>query len=276
MMHKFAIHSLTATGQPWHHVFDEVAIALNYGLKELGYDSVITNSPRLDRKYIILNTPVFKTVSYTIPENSILFNFEQLSSNSHLVNDDLMSFYKKHEVWDYSLSNINVLNSLNIKSKHVPIGYVKELEDIKPVSKDIDVFFFGSINQRRSDILKAIYDAGINVVAKFNIFGEQRNEFIARSKIIINPHYYESKIFEVVRVSYLLANKCCVISEDCTDTDVQDKFSQGVKFARYEDLASTVIEYLQDQNKINTLSENGYNLIKTMPQSQYLKFLGQQ
>lgn len=270
----FAIHSLIVPGQPWHHIFNEVAITLNYGLKELGHNSVITQTPLLNRKYIILNTPVFKSISYKIPDNSILFNLEQLSSNSTLVNQDLIDLYKKFEVWDYSLSNINILNSLNIKNKHVQIGYVKELEDIKTSNKDIDVFFYGSINQRRADILCDLEKAGINVVAKFNCFGEQRNDFISRAKIILNHHYYDSKIFEVVRVTYLLANKCCVVSEDCSDIDVQDKYSSGVKFTPYQSIVDSVKELLANPETIDTLSNNGYNLIKTMPQSEYLKFLG--
>ena len=37
--------------------------------------------------------------------------------------------------------------------------------------------------------------------------------WIARSKIVLNLHQYDAQVFEIVRVSYLLANRRAVVSE---------------------------------------------------------------
>ena len=41
----------------------------------------------------------------------------------------------------------------------------------------------------------------------------QRDALIARSKVVLNMHYYEPGEFESVRVSYLWANRKCVVTE---------------------------------------------------------------
>ena len=42
---------------------------------------------------------------------------------------------------------------------------------------------------------------------------DERDEWIARSKAILNLHSYERPLFEAVRISYLLNNRCAVFSE---------------------------------------------------------------
>ena len=48
--------------------------------------------------------------------------------------------------------------------------------------------------------------SGANVIPVFGLYGPPRDALIARSKIILNMHLYDAKVFEIVRVSYLLAN----------------------------------------------------------------------
>src|SRR5262249_55443542 len=111
---------------------------------------------------------------------------------------------------------------------HVPIGYVTELSRI-PVAQpqDIDVLFYGSLNERRNSILNRLSDAGLKVQVAFGVYGRQRDDLIARSKLVLNIHYYESKIFEIVRVSYLLANSKAVVTECAPGTSLD----QGIKSA---------------------------------------------
>ena len=49
--------------------------------------------------------------------------------------------------------------------------------------------------------------------------GIARNELIARSKIILNIHFYLSGILETPRVSYAVANKKFIISENSNPED---------------------------------------------------------
>jgi hypothetical protein len=78
-----------------------------------------------------------------------------------------------------------------------------ELSRIKiKVVKDIDVLFYGLINDRIAKILGDYKCSGLNIHTSFGIYEKDRDDLIARSKLVLNLHYYDSEIFEVVRVFY--------------------------------------------------------------------------
>ena len=55
---------------------------------------------------------------------------------------------------------------------------------------------------------------------------------------MLNVHFYEAKVLEMVRVSYLLANRCCVLSEVSSEPEEDDALAGGVAFAAYDDLVA--------------------------------------
>ena len=93
----------------------------------------------------------------------------------------------------------------------------------RPSPEDIDVLFVGSVNERRLIVLKQLAAQGINVDARFNLYGAERDAFVARARIILNVHFYDARLFEIVRVSYLLANRKCVVSETGSDTAFENR-----------------------------------------------------
>ena len=99
----------------------------------------------------------------------------------------------------------------------------------------------------------------------------ERDAFLARSKIMLNVHYYESRLFEIVRVSYLLANRKCVVSETGADRAIEQQFEPGIAFAPYEKLAETCIGLLKDAAARGATAEAGLARIKSMPQTEYLR-----
>ena len=56
----------------------------------------------------------------------------------------------------------------------------------------------------------------------FNAYGGKRDALIARAKVVLNIHYYAAQVFEIVRVSYLLANSKAVVTEIGPDTDLDE------------------------------------------------------
>jgi len=117
-------------------------------------------------------------------------------------------FFHSREAIEYSPKNIEKFLQVGIdKTKLLKIGYQKELARLdlsKP--KDIDVLFYGSMNERRKAILDELELKGLKVKTLFGIYGQERDHWIERSKVVLNHHYYESQIFEIVRVFYLLTN----------------------------------------------------------------------
>jgi hypothetical protein len=65
------------------------------------------------------------------------------------------------------------------------------------------------------------------------VYGQARDALVARARIQLNVHYYEAKVFEVVRVSYLLANGRFVVSETGADAEEEASFGPGVASVRF-------------------------------------------
>lgn len=233
--------------------FDEVALALHEAFRELGYDAPIMYNPYLEsqRTAIVVGCNLLADYQQFFPTNGkyIFFNLEQVDTDSPWFTPNYLALLKKYPVWDYSQANIDALAELGIEAKLCGIGYVPELSRIeRAAQQDIDVLFIGSINQRRKYILDHLRNAGLRVVSLFGVYGEERDRHIARAKIIINIHYYETKVFEIVRCSYLMANRKFIISEQGADHELESSYNNGVIFGHYDDLISLCKTFLQGKN----------------------------
>ncbi len=133
--------------------------------------------------------------------------------------------------------------------KHVPNGYVPELEVFaqKPeADKDIDVLFVGGSFPRRVKILDECRKLGLRVTHLTNCYGAARDNFHAHAKVVLNLHAYAAAIFETARVSYLLANGCCVVSENGTDQQAEDSYREGVTFGSAEEIPALALRLVND------------------------------
>jgi hypothetical protein len=141
------------------------------------------------------------------------------------------------------------------------------------VEKDIDVLFYGSLNERRGAILDELRRLGVKVVSLFDVYGAERDEAIGRAKIVLNVHFYEAAIFESVRVSFLLANGACVLSEgDERDPDLEP-FLGGLAVEPYQGLVRRCLSLLGNETERDRLARAGVEAIKSRRQSSLLKAL---
>ena len=189
--------------------FWELAELLLYSLHDLNHQAVIQfNKIDTDCKNILIGFHLLD-IKYAsqLPKNSVLINAEQFLGGTPW-NENILQWIRSFEVWDYSAQNIEFFKTRGIENiKYLELGYQNELSRMKVKAvQDIDVLFYGSINDRRAKILDALKSSGLNVHASFGIYGKDRDDLIARSKLVLNLHYYDSEIFEVVRVFYLLSN----------------------------------------------------------------------
>lgn len=195
---------------------------------------------------------------FSIPHNSYIYNLEVIGKHTPIPYLDLM---RSANVWDYSQQNIQKLKEYGIEAKHVPIGYHSCLTRISPVpEKTHDVLFVGSVNERRSKIMEDLLKAGINAHWAFNCYGKERDDLIARSKIVLNMHYYEDAPFEIVRCSYLMSNKVCVLSETGGDIESEKPYYNGVKWADYSNLVDECLYLLDNKRARNFIANMGYEL----------------
>lgn len=133
------------------------------------------------------------------------------------------------------------------------------------------MLFYGSLNERRVKILSQLQEKGVKVIHLWGVYGPERDEYISRSKIILNIHFYESKVFEVVRVSYLLANRKFVISELGNDRKIEEFFGDGLVFSTYGAIVDTCLNYLKDGGTRAKIAKRGFSLMKSLDQIQFLR-----
>jgi hypothetical protein len=93
------------------------------------------------------------------------------------------------------------------------------------------------------------------------MYGEARDSLISRSKIVLNVNDDRGDIFEIVRVSYLLANKKAVVSTLDPRTAIEDDIISGVKFTEMDKLVDDCVKLIDDDNARSTLGAAGFECI---------------
>lgn len=203
-----------------------------------------------------------------LPADAIVFNAEQLVAVEHpgafLQNH---VGYKRHVVWDYSSANVVELKELGIeRAVHCPVGYVPEMTQAwsgQKVVKDIDVLHYGSVNARRREILDQLDAAGLRVARLFDVYGEARDRVIARSKVVLNLHFYPRGIFEIFRCSHLFANRTCVVTEDGgVDPELEQVAQDCASRVRRYEVVGECRRLVGDDRAREAAAERGHEAFK--------------
>jgi hypothetical protein len=271
---KFAVTVVAPPGYPHSAAFVELAETLHAALTALGHDSVLTTEGRLPgRQPIVLGTNLLPAYPLPLAPDAILYNLEQVQLGSSWFRPELLELFRRYTLWDYSRRNVAALAALEVPvARLVPIGYVPELTRIEPArDPDLDVLFFGSMNPRRIAIIERLRAAGLRAEAVFGVYGKARDDLIARAKIVLNVHFYEAKVLEMVRISYLLANRCCVLSEASSDPEEDEALAPGVAFAAYDDLVPRAQELVADAALRAGIAQRGFELMRQRSAIDYLR-----
>jgi hypothetical protein len=202
-----------------------------------------------------------------VPKSTIILNTEQIYTETAW-NKNMFSWVKNFEVWDYSERNIEKLNQIGAKKvKFFKIGFQKELSRLQtPKEKDVDVLFYGSINERRKNIIDKLSESGLVVKTLFGIYGKARDEWVERSKLVLNHHFYNSQIFEIVRVFYLLTNSVAVVGEVNDSTYIEARFREGIHAAKYDDLVAGCIDIVNNDTLRSQIQNQALASISKYPQ----------
>ncbi len=272
----YSIWIVSPSGFVHSRAFDDLAAVLKEGFEGIGCRAAIARDPREIRgRGIVLGCNLIPEFGLSHrSDNLIMFNMEQIQHGSHWMTPAYLNLLKAHPVWDYSRANIRRLQRLGVEGARLcRVGYEPGLTRIRPRREDIDVLFYGSPNARRDRVLHELERRGLHVVRLFGVYGKPRDRLIARSKIVLNIHFYEARIFEIVRVSYLLANRRFVISEEGDGSDAERDCSGGVVFSPYEKLVETCVAYIEDEASRRRIARTGFHLISRRRQSDFLRAL---
>ena len=264
---RFAVSVVTPFNYPHSAAFDEVALTLQYGLQALGHDAVV--STRLDnrkRRHLVLGANLLQKYPAPVPDDAVFYNLEQISPDSAWFKAGLIDVLRTRPCWDYSRANAAALAHAGADVRAVlPLGYAPALTRIAPAEEDIDVLFYGSLNERRAVVLRELTRRGLRVKHLFGVYGTERDAWIARARIVLNMHYFEAKVFEAVRVTYLLANRRFVVSERGCDSAEEANYADGVAFSAYDDLADTCDRFLAQPHERRRVADAGFDLMQHRP-----------
>ena len=246
--------------------------SLFYSFKRLGIEIDIADNEAILEGVNIIFFSFFVDNYKNIPVNSIIFNSEQITDDSKIIPNTFYEQIKHFTVWDYSRKNIEKLKIIPHNNIHFfKIGYTPEISRIQiEIVKDIDILFYGALNNRTPIILDELIGLGFNVVILKNCYGLERDKYIARSKIVLNIHFYESKILEIVRLSYLLSNKVCIVSEVGIDTEIDVDLKEIICGVPYLEIVATCVSLLNDNAKRMNLEIKGFEYFSKIDQSSIL------
>lgn len=210
------------------------------------------------RPDVVLLAHVASVLGQDIPKGSIIYNLEPLFDGCRSLRVGYLDVLRKYRVWDYQAKNVEFLATHGIEAMHVPYRYAAAQERFSHGIKDIDVLFFGSMSPRRAEIISKIP----GIITAQGCYGRELDELVPRARIVVNLHYCsEPHPLEVVRLNYLMANGCFVVSEPGWDEHENAAYAPGIVFA--EDIPGACAQWLQQDRQ--ALEAAARATIRSMP-----------
>ena len=175
-----------------------------------------------------------------------------------------------HVLSDTSHIYSQIRSKIGIPTLYAPWGASQRWYEDLGLERDLDVLWMGTRgSQRRSRILDQVFRElklkGLNVYIADNeenpfIFGEERTRHLNRAKITLNitRTWYDDNFS---RFTMACSNRSLVVSEPvlphCTE------FKENVHYvsAKIEDLANTIVYYLEHEEERRQIVDNAYELM---------------
>jgi hypothetical protein len=246
----------------------EVIETVKWGLIQLGYDVTVgVNKIEPDRINIIVGGQMLTDDSIQkLPANTIVYNFEQLGgAPPDAIRPSMHQIARRFWIWDYSAMNFDAWRSLKCVHEpiHVPIGFAPLLARIPKQKEDIDVLFYGLPSNSRLKIFNDLCRVAPTCLFACGVYFRQRDELIARSRIVLNITQFPNiRIFEIVRISFLLANEKAVVSDIFPDSRIEPDLTDAVAFAAPEQIVETCAQLLADTEKRRAFEKRGAEIFR--------------
>lgn len=210
--------------------------------------------PSYSNTVFILGLYMFKPVSELrriYPgKRIVIFQLESLTSQNHQLMSTksiLDNIRGADEVWEYDPANSVILNNAGITNKLVPFTYTSALDvGLDKRECDIDLLFYGFLNRRRLNILQPMQTrlyGRRSFVFVFGVHGEELDDYIGRSKIILNMHAFDDQAQEQVRMLRPVCNGKMVLSEHSKHNLFGDAI---VEFNSIDSLVQKIDYYLTE------------------------------
>lgn len=269
-MTDFNIVHAAGDGIRGTEAYREVIDTVLWGLRQLGHTATYSvNRCRSHATNILFGGHLLPELLATSPADTIYYNLEQIAGHPQYdqanPKDTVRLISAKFQIWDYTGANLETWARLDPKHavKVVPVCYAPLLTRIERADPpDIDVLIYGAMGEQRLAVFSSLgrlVNGGVSAVFATGIYGSARDGLIARAKIVLNvSNIPYSKIFEIVRVSYLLANSKAVVSDVYPESYIESDLADGVIFVPARMIAETCWELLADDLRRTELERRGF------------------
>jgi hypothetical protein len=217
--------------------------SLNRYIQERIPHAIISNDYSLKGTWIMNYWSIRKKHHFRVPKY-IAIHSEQMNAQGR---DYRMFLSKAKSVLDMSVD--------------FRVGYSDHWRLEAEEAKEIDVLFYGSLNDRREKILAQIPSA----VKVTDVFGNSLQKLIRSAKIVLSIHYYPKPMNDMARIAPLLSNKVFVIAEQCTETWFNN--SGGVVVSEVEKIPYLCEYYLKNPLERIKWQDKGFEWVNKIRSS---------
>lgn len=235
---------------PRPYVFTEMALCLRDSIRAAGYPSEHLQN-RIDPAALSIVMGAFPENAHELehldPARCAIFNFEQLGSTSAIANPAYRQWLSGWVVLDYHASNLEILRRENGSRQmgfELPVVPSESVMSLGDEPKDVDVLFFGSPSERRTQVLQRMEALGLKVMHVAGAYGQELAPALRRARIVLHVHYYETGLFPVARIAQPVMMRVPIVCEKSVFSDLNDWSHSGIVFADYADLAETCREFI--------------------------------
>ena len=273
-MGRFQITLVRPQECPHTDAFGNVAETLQFGLRSLGHSADIQENlfePGATNVFLGAHR-LSPQQAVIIPPGSVLYNLEQLDDPN--LPPHYCDLARQYVLWDYSLRNLEKWKTMPCvyAPVHVPLGYAPELSRIRPAAQqDIDVLFCGPQNGRGVRVLNSLQAKGVKVHTLFSAGGENQDQVISRSKIVLYVHFREEKIFDLGRVFHLFANSKAIVAESSAALIAgENDPAAAVLSAPYDSLVDICLRLLRNEDERGQLETRGFQWFSQQKETEIL------
>lgn len=248
---------------------DDAVRFFKFKLEESGLFDVAYSESAFERDAvnIIFGAHIINDFSQLRNFNVVLCNLEQLTAPQ--CGPHYRHALKTFPTIEYSEQNLKILPD------YAPVGYI-EFEYAPYLAKNTPIFaarskphvFYGSVNHRRSSYFDKLRSYNIDVeVLPNGLYGADRDQLLADSKIVYNFHYYDQCIFEQVRAFYSMSMGCLFVSERNPDSVIPPRYESSVFWLR-DELDYATLESAIQSNKTADIRNKLLQEFVTFPSSE--------
>lgn len=240
--------------------FIDQARFFRYQFRRLGYEVTIgKNRPRFDAVNFIFGVHLLFDSGLLDRYKCVIVNLEQLGLGGAQVSEPYLNMLRSFPVVDYDYENTVVYSDEErgsvpiISFAHAP--YLDRGENAL-VSRPVDILFFGSMNDRRKEMIEKVESSGFKVsFLDFGVYGPERDIHIGSAKAVFNCHFYDLARFEQARVFQCLSLGTPVISECSGLSKPPAQFKESVFWVSSEDIARFFREYFNTPEFFSSAEE---------------------